>query len=69
MMPEDLNNLMYWQALVVQCIPLLPPINPPKEDNLTDRVVRHNPKTYGGSYDPMELEEWIRGMEKMFCSD
>ena len=42
--------------------------NPPKEDKLVDRVARCNPKTYGGSYDPVELEEWIRGMEKIFVT-
>jgi len=50
----------------VRCIPPVPPVNSPKEDKLTGRGARHNPKTYGGSYDPMELEEWIRGTEKNF---
>jgi len=40
-------------------IPPVSPVNPPKEDKLADMVARHNPKPYGGSYDPMELEEWI----------
>ena len=50
----------------MQCIPPAPPVNPP-EDKLADRVAKHNPKTYGGSYDPVELEEWIRSMEKIFA--
>ena len=39
---------------------------PPKEDKLADRVARRNPNVYNGSYDPVVLEEWIRGMEKIF---
>jgi len=31
-------------------------------------VARRNPKTYDGKYDPMELEEWIKGMEKIFTT-
>ena len=60
---------MYWQALVaelMQRIPPAPPVNPPKEDKLADRIARHNPKTYDESYDPVELEEWIKSMEKIF---
>jgi len=30
---------------------------PPKDDKLPDRVVRRNPKVYGGNYDPVVLEE------------
>jgi len=30
------------------------------------RVARCNPKVYDGSYDPVVLEEWTRGMEKIF---
>ena len=45
---------------------LVPPVNPPKQDKLTDKVVRGNPKAYGESYDPMEVEEQIRGMRKIF---
>jgi len=37
-----------------------------KEDKLIDRVARRNPKTYDGSYDPMQLEESIIGVEKIF---
>ena len=70
MMPEDLNNSMHWQALIaklMQCISLVPPVNSPKDDKITDRVARHDPKTYGGSYDPMKLEEWIRSIEKILA--
>jgi len=66
---EDRNNPVYWQALVSELmkhIPLVPPVNPPKEHKLVDRIVWHNPRTYGESYDPVELKEWIRGMEKIF---
>jgi len=32
-------------------IPLVPPINPPKEDKLADRVAKCNPKTYNETMD------------------
>jgi len=41
MVPEEPNNPMYWQTLIVelmQCIPPVPLVNPPKEDKLTDMV-------------------------------
>jgi len=41
----------------MECIPLVPLVNPTKKDKLADKVVRRDPKTYGGSYDPMVLEE------------
>ena len=34
---------------------------------MADRVAKRNPRMYGGTYDPVELEEWIRGMEKIFA--
>jgi len=70
MMPVDPYNPIYWKPLVadlMQRIPPAPPVNPPKEDKLADRITRYNPKTYGGSYDPLELEELIRCMEKIFA--
>ena len=69
MMPEDPNIPMYWQELIVelmQHIPLVPLVDDPKEDKLADRVARHNCKTYGGSYNPMDLKEWIGGMKNIF---
>jgi len=51
----------------MQNIPLVPPVIPPKEDKLTDMVAIHNHKTYGGSYNPVELEEWTRGMKNIFA--
>ena len=39
---------------------------PPKVDKLVDKVARHNPKVYDGSYDLVLLEEWMRRMEKIF---
>jgi len=71
-MAKDPNNSIYWQALVVelmQHIPLVLLINPPKEDKLVDRVARCNPKTYCRNYDPVKLEEWITGMEKILCNN
>jgi len=38
---------------------------PPKDDKLTENVARCNPKVYVGKYDPIELEEWTRRMEKI----
>jgi len=51
---------------MMQCIPSVLPINPPKEDKVADKVARCNLKTYGKTYDSVELEEWIRGIEKIF---
>jgi len=68
MIPGDPYNPMYWQTLITeltQCIPPAPLANPLTEDKLVDTVARHNLKTYSGSY-LMELEEWIRRMEKIF---
>jgi len=42
------------------------PEHPPRSDKLVDRVARSNPKVYDGNLDPIELEDWIRGMEKIF---
>jgi len=70
MMPEDPHNLEYWQTLIaslMQHIPLASSANRPKEDKLTDRVAKRNPKTYSRSYNPAKLEEWIRNMEKVFA--
>jgi len=50
----------------MKIILLAPSEIPPKEDKLENRVAQHNPKVYDGKYDPVELEEWIRGMEKIF---
>jgi len=52
---------------LIQRIPPVPPVNPFEEDKLADRVARHNLKTYGESYDPVELKEWIRGMKNIFA--
>jgi len=47
-------------------IPPIAPEGPSKPDDVADRVAKRNPKTYDGKYDPVELEGWIRGMEKIF---
>jgi len=47
-------------------IPQVIAVNPPKDDTIADRVTRHNPKTYDEKYSLVELEQWIRGMEKIF---
>ena len=46
-------------------IPPIPPEGSSKPDDVADRVAKCNPKMYDGKYDPVELEEWIRGMEKI----
>jgi len=50
----------------MQRIPSVPLVNPSKEHKLVDRVARRDPKTYRRSYGLVELEEWIRGTEKIF---
>ena len=42
-------------------------VNLPKEDKIIDMIARCNPKTYGGSYNLVELEKQIRGIEKIFA--
>ena len=37
-----------------------------QENKFFDKVVKRNPRTYGGREDPVLLEEWIRQMEKIF---
>ena len=68
---EDPN---YWKNLVTELMKRIPaaplgsqvlPEHPPRADKLADRVARRNPKVYDGSLDPVELEDWIRGMEKI----
>ena len=54
-------------AKLIKRIPLVPPKTTPKFDKLADTVTRSNPKVYDGKFDSIELEEWIRGMEKVFA--
>ena len=44
----------------------MPAENPHRDDKLADRVARRNSKVYDGKYEPVELEEWVRGMKKIF---
>jgi len=71
--PSELANNIgdpsYWLALVAELmkrIPQVPTETSSKEDKLADRVVWCNLKVYDGSYNPVVLEEWVRGMEKIF---
>ena len=48
--------------------PLVPPINPPKEDKPTERVATCNPKTYAVSYDPCGARRVDQRNEKDFYS-
>jgi len=66
---KNIGDPNYWPTLVAELmkqIPQVPTETPPQEEKLEDRVARSNPKFYDGSYDPVVLEEWIRGMEKIF---
>jgi len=61
--PELANNNgnpNYWPTLATELlkrIPKVPTKTPPKCDKLANRVAPHNPKVYGGNYDPLVLEE------------
>jgi len=60
----------YWRNLVIELVKRSPPIPPKglsKHDDLADRVAKCICRTYDGKYDPVELKEWIRGMEKIFA--
>jgi len=48
-------------------IPPIPPEGLSKPNDVVDRVAKRNPMTYNGKYDPVDLEEWIRGMKKIFA--
>ena len=70
---EDPN---YWKNLVIELMKRIPPASPTtpvppenssKSDKLADRVAQCNPKVYDGNLDPVELEDWIREMEKIFA--
>ena len=66
---NNIGEPNYWPALVVELmkrIPQVPTKTPPKEDKLANRVARRNPKVYDGTYDPVVLKQWLRGMEKIF---
>jgi len=70
--PELANNIEnpnYWQTLVSELmkqIPLAPSKILPIDEKLSYRIARCNPKIYDAKYDLVELEEWIRRMEKIF---
>jgi len=51
----------------ISSVPPIPSENPPKSDTLADRVAERNPKVYNGNLDPVELEDWIRGMKNIFA--
>ena len=49
-------------------IPPVPVDIPFMDDELANRAARRNPKVYNGKYNPVELKEWIWGMEKIFAA-
>lgn len=66
---NNIRDLNYWPTLVAELmkqISQVPTETPPKDDKLADRVARYNPKVYDRNYDPVVLEEWVGGMEKIF---
>ena len=73
---SSVEDPSYWKNLVIELMkriphvssaPPVPPENPPKSEKLVDRVAQHNPQVYDGNFDPVELEDWIRKMEKIFA--
>jgi len=59
----------YWQNIIIELmkrISPIPPEGPSKPNDVADRVAKRNPRMYDGKYDLIELQEWIRGMEKIF---
>jgi len=70
--PELANNIgepNYWPTLVakpIKQIPQVPTQTLPEDDKLAESVAQCNPKVYDGNYDPVVLEEWVRGMDKIF---
>ena len=44
----------------------MPTETPPKDDKLADSIAQQDPKVYDKNYDPVVLEEWVTGMEKIF---
>ena len=68
-LPHNIGNPNYWQTLVFELmkqIPSAPSEISPKDDKVADRAARHNPEVYDRKYDIVELEQWIRGMDKIF---
>jgi len=66
---ENLDNSNYLQTLVYELMKHIPPVPPkktPEEDKIGDRVALCKPNTYDWNYNLVELEEWIRGKEKIF---
>ena len=48
-------------------IPPIPPKSPSTPNDVADRVAKRNPRTCDGKYDLVLLEEWIRGMKRIFA--
>jgi len=53
-------------AELIKWSPQVPTETRSKDENLADRVPRCKAKVDNGKYDRVELEEWARGIEKMF---
>ena len=69
---SNVEALDYQKNLVAELMKVIPPIPPvplkntPKFDRLANGVARHNHKVYERKLELAELEDWIRGMEKIF---
>jgi len=51
----------------IPAVPHVPPENPPKSNKLANTVAQCNLKVYDGNLDPIELENWIKGIEKIYA--
>ena len=66
---NNIENLNDWLIVIVELmkrIHQVPIETLPNDDKLAHRVARRNPKAYDEMYDPVELEEWVLGIEKIF---
>jgi len=66
---DNIRNPNHWPTSVAELmkgILLVPTQNPHIDDKLAYRIAQRNPKVYDGKYDLVELEECVRGMEKIF---
>ena len=66
---NNIENLNDWLILTVELMKQIHQVRTetlPNDDKLADRVARCHPKVYDEKYDPVELEEWVWGIEKIF---
>ena len=72
-MSNSMEDSYYWKIFIIELMKRISPARPvlsenfSKSDKLTGGVARRNPKVYDGNVDPVELEDWIRGIKKIFA--